>query len=175
MLRYHSINILSYKLDEGLHDKAKFFFCIKGATIAEPAEKQITNLELLQDSFCSLTSLNCPKFTQILEHSIEKEDENDCGNIKEPHCIVLGTFYDKLLQPGFSGELLDSKNSILWSTLEELTLYFPLTSILVIKKVGVIPNDEYTRRLLYTEFGALVCFVEASFLASRASGSWVGR
>ena len=56
-----------------------------------------------------------------------------------------------------------------------LTLYFPLTSILVIKKVGVIPNDEYTRRLFYTEFGALVCFVEASFLASRASGSWVAR
>ena len=56
-----------------------------------------------------------------------------------------------------------------------LTLYFPLTSILVIKKVGVIPNDEYTRRLLYAEFGALVCFVEASFLASRALGSWVAR
>ena len=37
-----------------------------------------------------------------------------------------------------------------------LSLYFPMTSILVIKNVTAIPNDEYTRHLLYTKLGALV-------------------
>ena len=30
-----------------------------------------------------------------------------------------------------------------------LTLYFPMMSTLIIKNVGVITNDEYTRHLLY--------------------------
>ena len=123
LLRYHSVNILTHKLDEQLHEKAKFFYCIKGDQLAEPANHQITNLELLQASFRSLTSFNCPQFTQILERSIENGSENDKGNFKEPHCIVLGTFYDKLLKSGFSGELLVDKNSILMSMLKDLKLH----------------------------------------------------
>ena len=123
LLRYHSLNILTHKLDEHLHEKAKFFFSIKGIKLAEPTNKQITNLELLQASFRSLTSYNCPKFTQVLEHSIENGSENDEENVKKPHCIVLGTFYDKLLEPSFSGELLVDKNSTLIEVLEELKLH----------------------------------------------------
>ena len=123
LLRYHSLNILTHKLDEHFHEKAKFFFSIKGIKLAEPTNKQITNLELLQASFRSLTSYNCPKFTQVLEHSIENGSENDEENVKKPHCIVLGTFYDKLLEPSFSGELLVDKNSILIKVLEELKLH----------------------------------------------------
>ena len=123
LLRYHSLNILTHKLDEQLHEKAKFFFSIKGVKLAEPTNKQITNLELLQASFHSLASYNCPKFTQILEHSIENGIENNEENVKKPHCIVLGTFYDKLLEPGFCGELLVDKNSILMQVLQELKLH----------------------------------------------------
>ena len=123
LLRYHSVNILTHKLDEQLHEKAKFFFSIKGVKLAEPTNKQITNLELLQASFHSLTSYNCPKFTQVLEHSIENGSENDEENVKKPHCIVLGTFYDKLLESGFSDKLLVDKNSILMKVLEQLKLH----------------------------------------------------
>ena len=38
-----------------------------------------------------------------------------------------------------------------------------MQSILVIKKVGIIPNEEYTRRLSYTEFGALVLLCGSVF------------
>ena len=123
LLRYHSTNILTHKLDEQLCEKAKFFFSIKGVKLAEPTNKQITNLELLKASFRSVTSFNCHKFTQVLEHSIENGSENDEENVKKPHCIVLGTFYDKLLEPGFCGELLVDKNSILMKVLQELKLH----------------------------------------------------
>ena len=57
-------------------------------------------------------------------------------NVQKPHCIVLGTYYGtvihELLKPGYSGESKNSKNSILWSKLEELNLRDQ--AILIFKK-----------------------------------------
>ena len=105
LLRYHSVNILTHKLTERLDDKAKFFFSIKGNQIGEPIEKQITNMQLLEASLRSLTSVNSPELPNIhIKH------------VQEPHCLVLGTFVDKMLE---FGESLSEKNIRLWSTLEK--------------------------------------------------------
>ena len=113
LLRYNSVNIYTHKLDERLNDKATFFFSVQGNQISEPMERQITNLQLLQASFRSLTSVIPP---------VISESANNENNAQKPHCIVLGTYYDKVLMPGYSGESLIMKNSILWSKLEELNL-----------------------------------------------------
>ena len=162
LLRYHSVNILTHKLDEQLHEKAKFFFSIKGVKLAEPTNKQRTNLELLQTSFHSLTSYNCPKFTQVLKHSIENESENDEENVKKPHCIVLGTFYDKLLEPGFSGELLVDKNSILMKVLEELKLHvhvirYRATGNQIIFPVNAIARSDNEVKKLAKDIRRQIC------------------
>ena len=105
LLRYHSVNILTHKLTERLDDKAKFFFSIKGKQIGEPVEKQITNIQLLEASFRSLTSVGSPELPNIhIKH------------VQEPHCIVLGTFFDKMLE---TGESLSEKNSCLRPILEK--------------------------------------------------------
>ena len=113
LLRYNSVNIYTHKLDERLNDKAKFFFTVQGNQIGEPVERQITNLQLLQASFRSLTSVIYPTIS---------ESRDDEENAQKPHCIVLGTYYDKLQEPGYSGESLEIKNRILWSKLQDLNL-----------------------------------------------------
>ena len=105
LLRYHSVNILTHKLTERLDDKAKFFFSIKGNRIGEPVAKQITNMQLLEASLQSLTSVNSPELPNIhIKH------------VQEPHCIVLGTFLDKMLE---TSESLSEKNARLCSLLEK--------------------------------------------------------
>ena len=107
LLRYHSVNILTHKLTERLDDKAKFFFSIKGNEIGEPVEKQITNIQLLEASFRSLTSVDSPELPNIhIKH------------VQEPHCIVLGTFLDQMLE---TGESLSEKNARLYSILEKFS------------------------------------------------------
>ena len=113
LLRYNSVNIFTHKLDEQLDDKAMFFFSVQGNLIGDPVERQITNLQLLEASFRSLTSV-----TPLSMSESKNEKEND----QKPQCIVLGTYYDELLKPGYSGESIETKNSILWSKLEELNL-----------------------------------------------------
>ena len=105
LLRYNSVNILTHKLTERLDDKARFFFSIKGNRIGEPIEKQITNMQLLEASFRSLTSVDSPELPNI-----------HVKHVQEPHCIVLGTFLDKMLE---TSESLSEKNIRLWSTLEK--------------------------------------------------------
>ena len=104
LLRYNSVNILTHKLNEKLEDVPKFYFCVKGQVIGNPVERHITNLQLIEASFRSLTSVNPPNLPGI-----------SCS-IKEPLSLVLGTFYDKIND---SGESLDDKNSKLWSTLKK--------------------------------------------------------
>ena len=113
LLRYNSVNIYTHKLDERLNDKATFFFSVQGNQISEPMERQITNLQLLQASFRSLTSVIPP---------VISESANNENNAQKPHCIVLGTYYDKVLMPGYSGESLIMKNSILWSKKAEIPI-----------------------------------------------------
>ena len=105
LLRYNSVNILTHKLPERLCDKAKFFFNVQGKQIGEPKEKQITNLQLLEALFSSLSSIKRPQFQTIKPNFVE-----------ETAFVILGTFLDKM---GFFGETLRNKNSVLASTLKE--------------------------------------------------------
>ena len=104
LLRYNSVNILTHKLNEKLEDVPRFYFSVEGERIGNPVERCITNLQLIEASFRSLTSVNPPNLPGI-----------SCS-IKEPLSLILGTFYDKIND---SGESLDEKNSKLWSTLKQ--------------------------------------------------------
>ena len=132
LLRYHSVNILTHKLDEKLNDKAKFFFSIKGKQIGEPVEKQITNIELLQSSFCSVLSVDFPKLPSIhIKH------------VQKPYYIVLGTFLDKMLE---SSESLETKNAILSTILEkfrEVTIMYRTAGNKAIFPVNTTARSDY--------------------------------
>ena len=105
LLRYHSVNILTHKLTERLNDKAKFFYSIQGKRIREPEKKQITNLELLEALFCSLSSVHSPELPNI-----------KATFVGGTAFVILGTFLDKM---HWCGETLRKKNSILGLTLKE--------------------------------------------------------
>ena len=107
ILRYSPVNILTQKLNEKLEDKPKFFFSFKGREIGAPVEREITNLQLLESSFRSLTSIDQPDLRKIhVEFSHP-----------EPSLLVLGTFFDKITE--CVGESLEEKNVRLWSTLSQ--------------------------------------------------------
>ena len=143
LLRYNSVNIFTHKLDEHLDDKAKFFFSVQGNLIGDPVERQITNLQLLEASFRSLTSVN-----PLTMSKNKKEKEN----VQKPHCIILGTYYDELLKPGYFGESIEAKNSILWSKLEEFNLkdqaiLYREEGNSIIFPVNAIARDTHTKEL----------------------------
>ena len=83
------------------------FFSFKGRQIGAPVERQITNLQLLESSFCSLASIDQPDLRKI--------------HIKfshpEPSLLVLGTFFDKITE--CVEESMKEKNARLWSTLSQ--------------------------------------------------------
>ena len=108
LLHYNSVNILTLKLNEKLQDKPTFYFSIKGKQIGEPVKRQMTHLQLLEASFRSLASVDPPNL-----HNIYIKISH-----KEPHFIVLGTYYDKI---GECSESLDEKDATLWSTLERFS------------------------------------------------------
>ena len=133
LLRYHSVNILTHKLTDKLEDKAKFFFNIKGKSLGEPEEKQLTNLDLLKASFRSLSSVVCPKLPNV-----------NIKQLQKPRGMVLGTFFDKMPDPGKS---LQGKNKILKTTLEmfkEVTIMHRQNRNVIIFPVNTIGrgNDE---------------------------------
>ena len=143
LLRYNSVNIFTHKLDEHLECKAKFFFCVQGYLIGDPVERQITNLQLLESSFRSLTSVNPLTMS---------ENKKELENVQKPHCIILGTYYDELLKPGYFGESIEAKNSILWSKLEEFNLkdqaiLYREEGNSIIFPVNAIARDMHTKEL----------------------------
>ena len=131
LLQYHSVNILTHKLTERLDDKVKFFYSIKGNEIEQPEEKQLTNLQLLEASFCLLSS---PKLSN-----------SHIKNYQEPRCIALGTFYDEFKKPGLSGESLKDKNSCLLSTLEKCDLSDTTIMHLTAEKEVIFPVNTIAR------------------------------
>ena len=136
LLRYHSVNILTHKLNEKLNDKAKFFFSTEGKQIGEPVEKQITNLQLIESSFRSVLSVDFPELPNIhIKH------------VQETYYIVLGTFLDKLLE---SGESLQTKNAILSTVLEtfrEAAIIYRETGNEVIFPVNTTSRNDYEIKL----------------------------
>ena len=107
LLRYNSVNIFTHKLTERLGDKAKFFFSVKGRPIGEPDEKQMTNLQLLEASVCSLSLADSPVLPNIHVKLVQGTS-----------CLILGTFLDKMLE---SSESLNKKNELLWSHLNKFS------------------------------------------------------
>ena len=85
LLRYHSVNIVTHKLNEKLEDKSKFYFSIKGKQIGVPVEQEITNLQLLESSFKSVVLIDPVNISNVR-----------ITHLQEPQLIVLGTFHDKM-------------------------------------------------------------------------------
>ena len=150
LIRYISVNILTHKLNEKLEDKSKVFYSVEGQVIANPMDRQITNLQLIERSFCSLTSVNPSNLPGI-----------PCSSTK-PLSLVLGTFYDKIRE---SGESLDEKNRKLLSTLKQ----YGDASILhrfygkeVIFPVNTIAKDE-NRQTIVKDICSEICqsYIEA--------------
>ena len=107
LLRSNPVSILTLKLNEKLEDRPKFYFSFKGEMIGQPVERQITNMQLLESSFRSLSSIDQPRL-----HNVHVKCSYD-----KPTLLVLGTFYDKINE--CIGESLDDKNASLWSTLKQ--------------------------------------------------------
>ena len=107
ILRYSPVNILTQKLNKKLEDKPQFFFSFKSKQIGAPVQREITNLQLLESFFRSLTSIDQPDL-----HKIHVKFLNP-----EPSLLVLGTFYDKIAE--CVNESLEEKNACLWSTLSQ--------------------------------------------------------
>ena len=150
LLRYNSVNILTHKLNEKLEDVSHFYFSVGGQRIGNPVERQITNLQLIETSFRSLTSVNPPNLPGI-----------PCS-IKEPLSLVLGTFYDKIRE---SGESLDDKNSKLLSTLKQYgntLIVHRVSGNKVIFPVNTIAKDE-NRQTIAEEIRREICrsYIEA--------------
>ena len=109
LLRCNSVNIVTHKLTENLTDKAKFYFSVKGKVVGVPVQRQLTNLQLIEASCHSLSSVdssNLPKYI-YREH------------FQEPHLLILGTFYDELLKADCSGAILSSKNADILLSLKQ--------------------------------------------------------
>ena len=132
LLRYNSVNLLTLKLNEKLQDRPKFYFSIRGKQIGEPVKRQITNLQLLETSFRSLSSVDPPNLRGIYKN---------CSH-KQPHLIVLGTYYDKISE---CSESLDEKDATLWSSLErfdEIRLNYRESREKVIFPINAIGRDK---------------------------------
>ena len=151
LLRYNSVNILTHKLNKKLEDVPKFYFSVEGERIGNPVERLITNLQLIEASFRSLTSVNPPNLPGI-----------PCS-IKEPLSLVLGTFYDKIND---SGESLDEKNSKLLSTLKQYgdtLILHRFRGNKVIFPVNTNARDKLYRQAMAEEFLNEICqsYIEA--------------
>ena len=104
LIRYNSANIFTHKLTTKLNDQPDFKFSIRGKCVGKPQVHPITNLQLLEASFRSLSSARAPELKMEM-----------ITPPKKPSCFVLGTFFDKLEE---KKESLGDKNKVLMSTLK---------------------------------------------------------
>ena len=136
LLRYNSVNIFTHKLNERLDDKVEFSYNIKGKQIGNPMERQVTNQQLLEALFRSLTSVLPPNLPSSIPCSLQ-----------DPLCLVLGTFYDK---SGNCSESLDDKNAILRSLLKpykEITYVYRTAGEKIIHPLNAITRGEDEKKL----------------------------
>ena len=136
LLRYNSVNILTHKLTENLDDKVEFYYSIDGEQIGKPIKQQVTNQQILEKSFRSLTSVLPPTLPPSIHCSL-----------KDPLCLVLGTFYD---QRGNCSESLDDKNAILRSLLkpyEEFTYVYRTAGEEIIHPLNAVSRGEDVKKL----------------------------
>ena len=149
LLRYHSVNIVTHKLNEKLENKPKFYFSVQGKQIGVPVEQQITNLQLLESSFRSVVLIDPIDISNV-----------HITHLQEPQVIVLGTFYDQM---SFWGESLKTKNRVLWPKADQ----FPKTVVRYQTKEVIFPlnttgRGEYEKRMASTLRQMICqCYIEA--------------
>ena len=108
LLRYHSLNIVLFRLDEKLDDTANFFYSVHGRKVGEGEKRQMSTMQLTK-SFFRCKSQHCPPSLNRLE------------KYGRPHFIVIGTCYDEYERLQENNELkesLDEKNERLHSELK---------------------------------------------------------
>ena len=100
LLRYHSLNMVLFRLDEKLDDAANFFYSVHGRIVGEGEKRQMSTMQLTK-SFFRCKSQLCPPSLNRLE------------KYGRPHFIVIGTCYDEYERLQENNELkesLDEKN-----------------------------------------------------------------
>ena len=101
LLRYHSLNMVLFRLDEKLDDAANFFYSVDGIKVGEGEKRQMSTMQLTQSIFrykSQLRPLNLG--VEIAYHG-------------KPQFVVIGTCYDeykKLQDSNQLKESLDEKN-----------------------------------------------------------------
>ena len=151
LLRYHSVNIVTHKLNEKLEDKPKFYFSVQGKQIGVPVEQQITNLQLLESSFRSVVLIDPIDISNVhIKH------------LQEPQVIVLGTFYDQM---SFLGESLKKKNRVLWTKANQFpktVVRYQIPTKEVIFPINTTGRGENEKRMASTLRQMICqCYIEA--------------
>ena len=108
LLRYHSLNMVLFRLDEKLDDAANFFYSVHGRKVGEGEKRQMSTVQLTQSFFRCKSQLHPPLFEGVQKHG-------------RPHFIVIGTCYDEYERLQKNNELkesLDEKNERLHNELQ---------------------------------------------------------
>ena len=103
LLRYHSLNMVLFRLDEKLDDAANFFYSVHGRKVGECEKRQMSTMQLTKSFFRCKSQLCPPPFDQLETYG-------------RPHFIVIGTCYDEYERLQENNELkesLDEKNECL--------------------------------------------------------------
>ena len=101
---HNSVNAITIRLCEKLSDKPPFEFVIHGKHTCQPRELQLSNQQLIESLFRSLSSVQ-PQHVQQAKSSPS-----------EPHFMIIGTFLDKA---GECQETLEEKNQVLFEALAQ--------------------------------------------------------
>ena len=108
LLRYHSLNMVLFRLDEKLDDAANFFYSVHGRKVGEDEKRQMSTMQLTKSFFRCKSQLRPPSFDRLEKYG-------------RPHFIVIGTCYDEYERLQENNELkesLDEKNERLHSELK---------------------------------------------------------
>ena len=108
LLRYHSLNMVLFRLDEKLDDAANFFYSVHGRKVGEGEKRQMSTTQLTKSFFRCKSQLRPPSFDRLEKYG-------------RPHFIVIGTCYDEYERLQENNELkesLDEKNERLHSELK---------------------------------------------------------
>ena len=108
LLRYHSLNMVFFRLDEKLDDTANFLYSVHGREVGEGEKRQMSTMQLTKSFFRCKSQLRPPLFKGVKKHG-------------RPHFIVIGTCYDEYKRLQENNELkesLDEKNERLHSELK---------------------------------------------------------
>ena len=108
LLRYHSLNMVLFRLDEKLDDAANFFYSVHGRKVGEGEKRQMSTMQLTKSFFRCKSQLHPPLFKGVQKYG-------------RPHFIVIGTCYDEYKRLQENNELkesLDEKNDRLGNELK---------------------------------------------------------